>query len=230
MLTRSKTGNLRTRSFPNFTSFYSTKHPLCALASVSLPPEPTCYSEAAKSPEWRAAMGDEFDALIANQTWSLCPRPSTHNIIRNKWVYKIKQKQDGSLERYKARLVAKGFDQESGVDFTETFSPMVKPSTIRVLLALVVQFNWNIHQLDVSNAFLHGHLLEEVQWNNLEDSLILNFHLMFAGYTSLCMTLNKHHVLGLHAFLEHCWSLDLSPLLLTAHCLCFIMEMCISIY
>jgi hypothetical protein len=55
-------------------------------------------------------MGDEFDALIANQTWSLCPRPSNHNIIRNKWVYKIKQKQDGSLERYKARLVAKGFD------------------------------------------------------------------------------------------------------------------------
>jgi len=162
MLTRSKTGNLRTRSFPNYTSFYSTKHPLCALSSVSLPPEPTCYSEAAKSHEWRAAMGDEFDALIANQTWSLCPRPSNHNIIRNKWVYKIKEKQDGSIDRYKAKLVAKGFDQESGVDFTETFSPMVKPSTIRVLLALAVQFNWNIHQLDVSNTFLHDHLLEEV--------------------------------------------------------------------
>jgi hypothetical protein len=81
MLTRSKKGNLRTRSFPNFTSFYSTKHPLCALASVFLPLEPTCYFEAAKSSEWRAAMGDEFDALIASQTWSLCPRPSTHNII-----------------------------------------------------------------------------------------------------------------------------------------------------
>jgi hypothetical protein len=162
MVTRSKTGTLRFRSFPDHTSFFSTKHHLCALSSVSIPIEPTCYYQAEKSPEWCAAMGDEFDALLANETWSLCPHPSQHNIIRNKWVYKIKQKQDGSIDRYKARLVAKGFDQESGVDFTETFSPVVKTSTIRVILALAVQFNWSIRQLDVSNAFLHGHLLEEV--------------------------------------------------------------------
>jgi len=152
MVTRSKTGTLRSRSFPNYTSFFSTKHSLCALSSISLPLEPTCYSQAEKSLEWHAVMGDEFDALLANETWSLCSRPSQHNIIWNKWVYKIKQKQDGSIDRYKARLVAKGFDQESGVDFTETFSPMVKTSTIRVILTLAVQ----------SNAFLHGFLLEEV--------------------------------------------------------------------
>jgi hypothetical protein len=138
MVTRSKTGTLRSHSFPNYTSFFSTKHLLCALSSISLPLEPTCYSQAEKSPEWRAAMGDEFDALLANKTWSLCPRPSQHNIIRNKWVYKIKQKQDGSIDRYKARLVAKGFDQESGVDFAETFSRVVKTSTIRVILTLAV--------------------------------------------------------------------------------------------
>jgi hypothetical protein len=107
-------------------------------------------------------MGDEFDALLANETWSLCHRPSQHNIIRNKWVYKIKQKQDGSIDWYKARLVAKGFDQDSGVDFTETFTLVVKTSTIWVILTLAVQFNWSIRQLDVFNVFLHGFLLEEV--------------------------------------------------------------------
>jgi hypothetical protein len=76
MVTRSKTGTLRSRSFPDYTSFFSTKHPVCALSSVSIPIEPTCYSQAEKSPEWRAAMGDEFDALLDNETWSLCPRPS----------------------------------------------------------------------------------------------------------------------------------------------------------
>jgi hypothetical protein len=84
MATHSKTGTLRSRSFPDYTAFLSTKHPLCALSSVSIPLEPTCYTQAEKSPEWRAAMGDEFEALLANKTWSLCPRPSQHNIIRNK--------------------------------------------------------------------------------------------------------------------------------------------------
>lgn len=107
-------------------------------------------------------MGLEFDALLANGTWSLCPRPLHHNVVRNKWVYKIKRKQDGSIERFKARLVAKGFDQKSGVDFTETFSPVIKPSTIRVVLALAIHFDWCIRQLDVSNAFLHGFLAEDV--------------------------------------------------------------------
>ena len=104
----------------------------------------------------------EFDALMSNGTWTLCPRLPNHNIIRNKWVYTIKRKSDGSVERFKARLVAKGFDQGSGVDYIETFSPVIKPSTIRIILALVVHFDWEIRELDVSNAFLHGNLREEV--------------------------------------------------------------------
>jgi hypothetical protein len=107
-------------------------------------------------------MGREFDALIANGTWSLCPRPDKFHVVRNKWVYKIKRTPEGQIDRYKARLVAKGFDQQYGIDYFETFSPVIKPSTIRVVLSLAVAFNWPIKQLDVSNAFLHGFLDEEV--------------------------------------------------------------------
>ncbi|KAF5471906.1 hypothetical protein F2P56_008669 [Juglans regia] len=107
-------------------------------------------------------MGSEFDALMVNGTWSLCPRPPGKHVVRNKWVFKIKRLSDGRIERYKARLVAKGFDQQYGIDYAETFSPVVKHTTVRMVLALAVSFNWNIHQLDISNAFLHGFLDEEV--------------------------------------------------------------------
>jgi hypothetical protein len=107
-------------------------------------------------------MTSEYNALISNQTWTLCPHPRHHNVVRNKWVFKIKQKPDGSVNIFKARLVAKGFDQKCGIDYHETFSPIIKPATIRLLLALAVQFDWELRQLDVSNAFLHGILDEEV--------------------------------------------------------------------
>jgi hypothetical protein len=77
-------------------------------------------------------------------------------VVKNKWVFKIKQKLDGTVGIFKAHLVAKGFDQLSSVDYYETFSPVVKPATIRLVLALAVQFDWSIKQLDVLNAFLHG--------------------------------------------------------------------------
>lgn len=83
----------------------------------------------------------EFDSLMSNGTWTLCPRSPNHNIIHNKWVYTIKCKFDGSVKRFKAQLVAKGFDKRSGVDYTETFSPVIKPSTIRIILASAVHFD-----------------------------------------------------------------------------------------
>lgn len=99
---------------------------------------------------------------MANGTWTLVRRPPGVNLIRNKWVYKIKQKQDGSIDRYKAQLVAKGFDQRDGIDYSETFSPMIKPATVRAILALAIHYDWCIRQLDVSNTFLHGNLQEDV--------------------------------------------------------------------
>ena len=118
-------------------------------------------------------MQAEFTALMNIKTWSLCPKPSYKKVVHNKWVFKIKQKLDGTIDRYKARLVAKGFDQEEGIDFIETFSPVIKPATIRLVLALAVHFIWFIHQLDISNAFLRGFLEEEVfmeQPQGFEDS------------------------------------------------------------
>ena len=107
-------------------------------------------------------MKQEYDALMTNGTWTLCPIPLDHNVIRNKWVFKIKRKADGTVRRFNARLVVKGFDKQSGQDYIETFSPVIKPSTIRVVLTLAVHFDWIIKQLDVSNAFLQGHLTEIV--------------------------------------------------------------------
>jgi hypothetical protein len=124
--------------------------------------EPPSYKVASKYPEWQSAMLDEYTALQRQQTWSLVPPPSNHNIMGCKWVYKIKRKPDGSVARYKARLVAKGYHQQAGLDYDETFSPVVKPVTVRLILSIAAQFRWSLRQLDVSNAFLHGLLKEDV--------------------------------------------------------------------
>ncbi|CAH9077043.1 unnamed protein product [Cuscuta europaea] len=107
-------------------------------------------------------MADEFNALINYNTWDLVPFDNTKNIVGCKWIYKTKYHSDGSVERHKAQLVAQGFNQQAGIDFSETFSPVIKPITVRIVLTLAVSFGWVIRQLDVKNVFLHGHLTEEV--------------------------------------------------------------------
>jgi hypothetical protein len=141
------------------------KYPLPkALLTVHEPSlhEPSCFTEASKQPQWRFAMNTEFTTLLNNGTWSLVPSKSHVNLVGCKWVFRIKRHADGSIERYKARLVAKGFHQQPGIDYSETFSPVIKPITIRTVLSLAVASHWDIRQLDVTNAFLHGVLSEDV--------------------------------------------------------------------
>ena len=107
-------------------------------------------------------MNEEFDALLKNGTWSLINPSSSMNIVGSKWVYRIKRKADGSIDRYKVRLVAEGFHQQLGINYTETYSLVVKPITIRTVLTIATMENWKVHQTDVSNAFLHGFINEDV--------------------------------------------------------------------
>jgi hypothetical protein len=132
------------------------------LASVTSSVEPTTFSQANQTQEWRDAMQAELLALENNSTWTLMPLPLSKKAIGCKWVYKIKRNSDGKIERYKARLVAKGYTQKEGIDYKETFSPVAKLTTVRVLLTVAAAKNWSLHQLDVHNAFLHGDLHEEV--------------------------------------------------------------------
>jgi len=108
------------------------------------------------------AMQDEYDALQRNGTWTLVPPSRGMNLIDCRWVFKIKRRADGQIDRYKARLVVKGFKQRYGIDYEDTFSPIVKIATVRLVLSLAVTRGWCLRQLDVQNAFLHGVLEEEV--------------------------------------------------------------------
>ena len=107
-------------------------------------------------------MCDEINAQLRNGTSELVPPERFQNIIGCKWVFTLKYKANGELDRYKARLVAKGFHQQHGHDFTEMFSPVIKPTTVRTVLHLAVTKGWTLRQIDVNNAFLQGPLDEEV--------------------------------------------------------------------
>ncbi|RVW58633.1 Retrovirus-related Pol polyprotein from transposon TNT 1-94 [Vitis vinifera] len=113
------------------------------------------------SSKWELAMKDEMDSLLGNQTWELTELPVGKKALHNKWVYRIKNEHDGS-KRYKAKLVVKGFQQKEGIDYTEIFSPVVKMSTIRLVLGMVAAENLHLEQLDVKTAFLHGDLEEDL--------------------------------------------------------------------
>lgn len=107
-------------------------------------------------------MQEEYDFLKAQGTWILVPPPTDRSIVGSKWVYKVKKNHDGSVSKYKARLVAQGFSQEYRVDYSDTFSPIVRHTTIRIILAVATMNHWDLKQLDIKNAFLHGDSQEEV--------------------------------------------------------------------
>ncbi|GKF95480.1 ribonuclease H-like domain-containing protein, partial [Tanacetum coccineum] len=124
--------------------------------------EPKTYLEASQHKHWVDAMNAEMDALYRNNTWDIVDLLVGRKAIGSKRVWKIKYKSDEEIKRYKARVVAKGFNQREGIDFDETFSPVVKIVTVRCLINLAVQSGWSLFQMDINNAFLYGDLNEFV--------------------------------------------------------------------
>ncbi|KAH9728536.1 hypothetical protein KPL70_009073 [Citrus sinensis] len=128
--------------------------------------EPKTYEEVVackESAQWIKAIEDEIDSLYKNGTWKLIQKPEGRKVVGCKWVYKVKDGiPDVEPKRFKARLVAKGFTQREGVDYTEVFSPVVRHTSIRIILSLVAVYDMHLEQLDVKTTFLHGDLQEEI--------------------------------------------------------------------
>ena len=124
--------------------------------------EPTSVSQPISQPHWHEAMSNELAALMKHRTWDLVLFPSNCKPVGCKWVFHVKRKADRSVDQFKARLVAKGYNQRPGVDYKDTFSPVVKPATIRAILSIAVMNGWSLRQMDVNNAFLNGELIETV--------------------------------------------------------------------
>lgn len=127
--------------------------------------DPVTMNDAKKRadwPKWKKAIDDEFSSLKKNGTWSLCELPAGRKAVTCKWVFKLKYKSNGNIDKYKARLVARGFSQEKGFDYNETYSPTAKLTTFRVLLSIANHFGYFVHQMDVKCAFLNGQLREDI--------------------------------------------------------------------
>eukprot|EP00253_Pinus_taeda_P018494 PITA_18494 len=107
-------------------------------------------------------MNEEYCSLLENDTWDLVPLPKGRKLVRCKWVYRTKYRPDGKVDKHNARLVAKGFSQVEGIDYTKTFSPVAKMNSTHLVLSLAASFKWEVHQMDVKYAFLHGDLHEEI--------------------------------------------------------------------
>ncbi|KAG7528001.1 Reverse transcriptase RNA-dependent DNA polymerase [Arabidopsis thaliana x Arabidopsis arenosa] len=151
-------------------------HPIQAVCTLAHLPEehqvylskvdqhwiPTTYEEAIQHKVWRDAIEAERQAMINNHTWDEEDLPRGRKAVTSKWVFTIKYKSDGEIERYKARLVARGFTQKYGEDYLDTFAPVAKLHTVRVVLSLATNLEWDLWQMDVKNAFLQGELEEEV--------------------------------------------------------------------
>lgn len=181
---------------------FSVRH-RAFLASITETIEPKTYSQAVRDKRWRNAMGSEIDALEINRTWTIEDLPKGKKAIGCQWVYKIKYKSDGTIERYKARLVALGNKQIEGEDYGETFAPVAKMGTVRLFLQAAAGKGWDVHQMDVHNAFLHGDRHEEVYMK-----LPPGFH--SADSTKVCRL--KKSLYGLKQA-PRCWFAKLSTAL-----------------
>ncbi|KAL0641684.1 hypothetical protein Bca4012_102622 [Brassica carinata] len=179
MLRRSTRLRKDPSSWVNTRVYYNAQaveHPTQAVCSFSQYPEAHCafmvnldenhiprsYEEAMKDKEWKESVGAEAGAMIKNDTWYESELPKGKKAVTSRWIFTIKYKADGSIERKKTRLVARGFTQTYGEDYIETFAPVAKLHTIRIVLSLAVNLGWGLWQMDVKNAFLQGELEDEV--------------------------------------------------------------------
>ena len=134
-----------------------------ALATLTV--EPKLMREAQKRhdwPLWHEAALKEYTQMLSHNTWELVPLPQGRKLVGSKWVFKIKENVDGSIERYKARIVAQGFSQKPHLDYTETFAPVTKFASLRSILAIAAIEDLEVHHMDVSSAFLNGDLEEDI--------------------------------------------------------------------
>jgi len=134
--------------------------------------EPASAAEAMEEKKWKLAMEEEMYMIEKNQTWKLVERPQNRKVIGVKWVFRTKLNADGTINKHKARLVVKGYAQVFGVDFSETFAPVARLDTIRLLLAIAAQKGWKVFQLDVKSAFLNGFLEEEIYVDQPEGFIV----------------------------------------------------------
>ena len=165
-----------TTSFHSLDTYSPPRHPISsvlsydnitpcfknAILTCSLETAPTSFKQAIKSVIWTKAMNVEFQGMALNKTFSVVLLPSGKNIVGCRWIYTIKYNVDGSVERPKARLVAKGYTQLEGLDYTDTFSPVAKMTSVKLLLALAANHGWSISQMNVTNAILHSNFDEEI--------------------------------------------------------------------
>ncbi|CAM8957494.1 unnamed protein product [Rhodiola kirilowii] len=127
--------------------------------------DPKTFDEAMKSQDvsfWKEVINDEMDSIIGNNTWILIDLPPGHKPLGNKWIFRKKMKVDGTIDKFKARLVIQGFKQKYGMDYFDTYTPVARISTVRLLIALASIHKLLIHQMDVKTAFLNGDLEEEI--------------------------------------------------------------------
>jgi len=147
------------------------------MISPNIESDPLTFEEAMKSQDsafWKEAINDEMDSIIGNNTWILVGLPPGSTPISCKWIFRRKLKVDETIAKFKARFVAKGFKQKEGLNYFDTYAPVARIATIRMLFALASIYKFDIHQMDVKTTFLNGELEEEIYMHQREGFVLPN--------------------------------------------------------
>eukprot|EP00253_Pinus_taeda_P033051 PITA_33051 len=164
-----------------------------ALVGECIKTEPSSFQEVVQQPVWVDAIVEEYDSIVWKSVWDVVPRLENKSVVSSRWLYKVKQAADGSVEKHKARFDSRGFSQVEGIDYDETFAPVVRYSSIRSMLTLSAQMGWKIHQMDMKTSFLNGKIEEEqapCAWYTRIDS-----HFTGLGFTKSEADENLYHII-----------------------------------